>query len=47
MLLLLVAGCTTAPPDQVLAVPAAPQKYAAIVIDARTGKQLFLSLIHI
>ena len=24
-----------------LAVPAAPQKYAAIVVDARTGKQLF------
>ena len=41
-LLLLVAGCTTAtPPDHVLAVPAPPQKYAAIVVDARTGKQLF------
>lgn len=40
-LLVLVAGCTTAPPDTVLAVPAAPQKYAAIVVDARTGKQLF------
>ena len=41
LLLLFVAGCTTAPPDSVLAVPAAPQKYAAIVIDASTGKQLF------
>ncbi|MER9339030.1 D-alanyl-D-alanine carboxypeptidase [Mesorhizobium sp. M0293] len=41
-LLLLLAGCTTVtPPDAVLAVPAPPQKYAAIVIDARTGKQLF------
>ncbi|MER9297804.1 D-alanyl-D-alanine carboxypeptidase [Mesorhizobium sp. M0621] len=41
-LLLLFAGCTTVtPPDAVLAVPAPPQKYAAIVIDARTGKQLF------
>ncbi|MFK0686778.1 D-alanyl-D-alanine carboxypeptidase family protein [Mesorhizobium sp. IMUNJ 23033] len=40
-LLVLVAGCTTAPPDTVLAVPAAPQKYAAIVVDARSGKQLF------
>lgn len=40
-LLVLVAGCTTAPPETVLAVPAAPQKYAAIVVDARTGKQLF------
>ena len=40
-LLALVAGCTTAPPDTVLAVPAAPQKYAVIVVDARTGKQLF------
>ncbi|PZV38104.1 penicillin-binding protein [Mesorhizobium kowhaii] len=41
-LLVLVAGCTTAtPPDAVLAVPAPPQKYAAIVVDARTGKQLF------
>ncbi|WP_246800692.1 D-alanyl-D-alanine carboxypeptidase family protein [Mesorhizobium amorphae] len=40
-LLVLIAGCTTAPPETVLAVPAAPQKYAAIVVDARTGKQLF------
>jgi D-alanyl-D-alanine carboxypeptidase len=38
----LVSGCTTAStPEQVLTVPAAPQKYAAIVVDARTGKQLF------
>ncbi|SDA94320.1 D-alanyl-D-alanine carboxypeptidase [Mesorhizobium qingshengii] len=41
-LLLLLAACTTTtPPDAVLAVPAAPQKYAAIVVDAKTGKQLF------
>jgi D-alanyl-D-alanine carboxypeptidase len=41
-LLLLVAGCTTvAPPATVLAVPATPEKYAAIVVDARTGKTLF------
>ena len=41
-LLLLVAGCTTAaPPESVLAVPAQPQKYAAIVVDASTGKTLF------
>ncbi|WP_188131250.1 D-alanyl-D-alanine carboxypeptidase family protein [Mesorhizobium sp. NFR06] len=41
-LLLMVAGCTTAaPPESVLAVPAAPQKYAAIVVDASTGKTLF------
>lgn len=41
-LFMLVAGCTTAaPPESVLAVPAAPQKYAAIVVDASTGKQLF------
>ncbi|TKB14192.1 MAG: D-alanyl-D-alanine carboxypeptidase [Mesorhizobium sp.] len=40
--LLLVAGCTTAaPPESVLAVPAQPQKYAAIVVDASTGKTLF------
>ncbi|MBN9222733.1 MAG: D-alanyl-D-alanine carboxypeptidase, partial [Mesorhizobium sp.] len=38
----LVAGCTTTtPPDSVLAVPAPPQKYAAIVVDGKTGKQLF------
>jgi D-alanyl-D-alanine carboxypeptidase len=37
-----VAGCTTmTPPEQLLAVPAAPAKYAAIVVDAKTGKQLF------
>ncbi|CCV10154.1 Serine-type D-Ala-D-Ala carboxypeptidase [Mesorhizobium sp. STM 4661] len=40
-LLALVAGCTTTPPDSMLAVPAAPQKYAAIVVDARTGQTLF------
>lgn len=41
-LLALVAGCTTiTPPETVLAVPAAPQKYAAIVVDARTGQTLF------
>ncbi|MDX8480252.1 D-alanyl-D-alanine carboxypeptidase family protein [Mesorhizobium sp. VK24D] len=41
-LLLLLAGCTTAaPPESVLAVPAQPQKYAAIVVDASTGKTLF------
>ncbi|CDX16531.1 Penicillin-binding protein [Mesorhizobium sp. ORS 3324] len=40
--LVLVSGCTTAaPPESVLAVPAAPQKYAAIVVDASTGKTLF------
>ncbi|RWM22124.1 D-alanyl-D-alanine carboxypeptidase family protein [Mesorhizobium sp.] len=40
--LMLLAGCTTAaPPESVLAVPAAPQKYAAIVVDASTGKTLF------
>ncbi len=39
-----VAGCTTTtPPEAVLAVPAPPQKYAAIVVDAKTGKQLFES----
>lgn len=38
----MVAGCTTtAPPDSVLAVPAPPQKYAAIVVDGKTGKQMF------
>nr|WP_292466069.1 D-alanyl-D-alanine carboxypeptidase family protein [Mesorhizobium sp.] len=37
-----MAGCTTAaPPETVLAVPAQPQKYAAIVVDASTGKTLF------
>ncbi|RWG58574.1 MAG: D-alanyl-D-alanine carboxypeptidase [Mesorhizobium sp.] len=42
VLLLLLAGCTTAaPPESVLAVPAQPQKYAAIVVDASTGKTLF------
>ncbi|WP_245520400.1 MULTISPECIES: D-alanyl-D-alanine carboxypeptidase family protein [unclassified Mesorhizobium] len=41
-LLAMVAGCTTvAPPDSVLAVPAQPQRYAAIVVDAGSGKQLF------
>ncbi|TPI31238.1 D-alanyl-D-alanine carboxypeptidase [Mesorhizobium sp. B3-1-9] len=36
-----VAGCTTTPPESVLAVPAQPQKYAAIVVDASSGKTLF------
>jgi D-alanyl-D-alanine carboxypeptidase len=40
-MLLVVAGCTTTPPAEILAVPAPPQKYAAIVVDARTGKQIF------
>lgn len=41
-LLFVVSGCTTtSTPEQVLAVPAAPEKYASIVVDARTGKQLF------
>jgi D-alanyl-D-alanine carboxypeptidase len=41
-LLLLVAGCTTMPPpDTMLAVPATPQKYAAIVVDATTSRTLF------
>jgi len=41
-LLGMIAGCTTTmPTEQLLAVPAAPQKYAAIVVDAKTGKQLF------
>ena len=40
-LVVFAAGCTTTTPADVLAVPAAPQKYAAIVADARTGKQLF------
>ncbi|MER8703295.1 D-alanyl-D-alanine carboxypeptidase family protein [Mesorhizobium sp. M1273] len=41
-LLLFAAGCTTVtPPDSVLAVPAPPQKYAAMVIDAGTGNTLF------
>ncbi len=39
-----VAGCTTTtPPEAVLSVPALEQKYAAIVVDAKTGKQLFES----
>ncbi len=38
----LAAGCTTTtPPEAVLSVPAPPQKYASIVVDAKTGKQLF------
>ncbi|MGX5841524.1 D-alanyl-D-alanine carboxypeptidase family protein [Mesorhizobium sp. ArgA1] len=42
LLLVFVAGCsTTAPPDSVLAVPAAQEKYAAIVIDSASGKTLF------
>ena len=44
-LLLLVAGCTTAtmmtPADTMLAVPAPAERYAAIVVDAKTGKTLF------
>jgi D-alanyl-D-alanine carboxypeptidase len=40
-MLLLVAGCTTAPPESVLAVPAQPQRYAAIVVDGSSGKTLF------
>jgi D-alanyl-D-alanine carboxypeptidase len=42
-LALLAAGCTTAmpPPESVLAVPAPQQKYAAIVVDAKSGKTLF------
>ncbi len=41
-LLAAAGGCTTtATPEQVLAVPAAPEKYAAIVVDARTGRQVF------
>ncbi|RWQ26854.1 MAG: D-alanyl-D-alanine carboxypeptidase, partial [Mesorhizobium sp.] len=31
----------TTPPETMLAVPAAPQKYAAIVIDGSSGKTLF------
>jgi D-alanyl-D-alanine carboxypeptidase len=42
LVLVFLAGCTAAtPPERVLAVPAPPQKYAAIVADARTGKTLF------
>lgn len=40
-MLLLVAGCTTAPAESVLAVPAQPQRYAAIVVDGSSGKTLF------
>ena len=41
-LALLAAGCTTTTtPERVLSVPAPQQKYAAIVVDARTGKSLF------
>ena len=40
-MLLLVAGCTTAPPESVLTVPAQPQRYAAIVVDGSSGKTLF------
>lgn len=37
-----VAGCTTTTPmEKVLSVPAPQQKYAALVVDARTGKALF------
>ncbi|MFD9899444.1 D-alanyl-D-alanine carboxypeptidase family protein [Mesorhizobium sp. NPDC059025] len=37
-----VAGCTAAtPPEQVLSVPAPAQKYAAIVVDAKTGATVF------
>ena len=42
ILLLFVAGCaTTTPPEALLTVPAPAEKYAAIVVDARTGKSLF------
>jgi D-alanyl-D-alanine carboxypeptidase len=43
--MLLVAGCSTATPKQVLDVspPAAPTKYAALVVDAGTGRTLFQS----
>jgi D-alanyl-D-alanine carboxypeptidase len=42
VLLVFVAGCsTTAPPDSVLAVPAPQERYAAIVVDAGSGKTLF------
>ncbi|MGN6146651.1 MAG: D-alanyl-D-alanine carboxypeptidase family protein [Mesorhizobium sp.] len=42
LVLVFLAGCTAAtPPERVLAVPAPPQKYAAIVVDAKTGKTLF------
>jgi D-alanyl-D-alanine carboxypeptidase len=37
----LASGCTTTSPDIALSVPATPQKYAAIVVDAKTGQQLF------
>jgi D-alanyl-D-alanine carboxypeptidase len=40
-LLVFAAGCTTMPAADVLAVPASPQKYASIVVDAQTGKQIF------
>ncbi|WP_425349815.1 D-alanyl-D-alanine carboxypeptidase family protein [Manganibacter manganicus] len=41
-LIVFVTGCTTTTsPEAVLTVPAAPQKYAAIVVDAHTGQQLF------
>jgi D-alanyl-D-alanine carboxypeptidase len=38
-----VAGCATTapPPEAVLSVPAPAARYAAIVVDAKTGKQLF------
>ncbi|MFC5387625.1 D-alanyl-D-alanine carboxypeptidase family protein [Aquamicrobium segne] len=42
MLVAFAAGCTTSMrPEAVLSVPAAPQKYASLVVDARTGKQIF------
>ena len=42
LVLVLLAGCTPSTlPEQVLAVPAPAQKYAAIAVDARTGKTLF------
>ena len=42
-LAVLVAGCATtaAPPEAILSVPAPAERYAAIVVDAKTGKQLF------
>ncbi|PAP96924.1 D-alanyl-D-alanine carboxypeptidase family protein [Mesorhizobium wenxiniae] len=40
-LLVLVAGCATTPTETMLAVPAPAQKYAAVVIDGKSGKTLF------
>ncbi len=42
-LTVLATGCATTapPPEAVLSVPAPAERYAAIVVDAKTGKQLF------